>query len=74
MNFAIGVVKGVLDLIFFWHGTLYAFDIKLEATGDSLKKEQREFICQVERHAGRCFEIATLEQFKEIFDGLINHN
>lgn len=61
---AIGVLKGVVDLVFYWGGVLYLFDIKLE--NDRLSNDQKLFIQSVIAQGGRFDEINDLEQFKAI--------
>ena len=59
-----GLVKGVLDLEFYYDQVLYVFDIKIGA--DRLKKEQKEFIAAIEAQGGKGYEIRSLEQFQKI--------
>jgi hypothetical protein len=68
LNFALGVVKGVVDLVWYHHGRLHVFDIKLP--GDHLSKEQEEFMNQVILHGGTAHTIISLDQFKLIFKTL----
>lgn len=64
-----GLLKGVLDLEFYWKNVLYMFDIK---TGtDRLKPDQKKIIAAIEAHGGRGYEIRSLEQFQEIILGII---
>lgn len=58
---SIGVVKGVVDLVFYWNGVLYMFDIKIGK--DRLSKEQRSFIDANINQGGRFYEINNLEEF-----------
>ena len=66
-----GLVKGVLDLEFYFKGVLYVFDIKVG--NDRLKKEQKEFIAAIEAQGGKGFEIRSLEQFQEIILKILNY-
>lgn len=65
LNFALGVVAGVLDLVFYWKGRLHVFDIKIG--NDRVSKEQQEFAEQVVKNGGTAHTIINLEQFKEVF-------
>lgn len=69
---SIGLVKGVWDLLFYWKGVLYGFDIKLP--GDSLSKEQSLFAQKVIENGGKCYEIADLSQFQRIFKQIMSNN
>ena len=68
---SLGVVKGVLDLIFYYKGRMYAFDIKVGK--DKLSTEQKEFIAAITKQGGYGCEIRSLEEFKgkirSILDG-----
>lgn len=66
---AIGVVAGVLDLVWFWRGKFYAFDIKVGK--DKLSKPQQDFIAAIEEQGGSCFEITNFMQFKSIVDKIL---
>lgn len=65
----LGLVKGVLDLEFYYQGVLHVFDVKIG--GDRLKKEQKEFIEQIESQGGKGYEIRDLENFKEIIKNIV---
>lgn len=65
---AIGVLAGVTDLIFYWKGVLYMFDIKIG--NDTLSAEQLSFIAANIEQGGQFFEINSLEQGKEIIDAI----
>jgi hypothetical protein len=67
---AIGVVSGVLDLVFYYRGRLYAFDFKVGQ--DKISPDQAEFIRQVVGQGGEAYEIRTFEQFKSIFLSIID--
>lgn len=69
-NKAIGIVPGVFDLLFYWKGAMYGFDIKIGA--DRLSDSQKEFMAAVMHHKGECYEIRSFEQFKEIFDLILS--
>lgn len=66
---SIGLVKGVLDYEFLYAGRMYYFDFKVDH--DKLKKEQLAFISAVQKQGGTCYEIRSLEQFKQIINGII---
>lgn len=66
---AIGVVKGVTDLIFYYRGTLYMFDIKLGK--DSLSDAQKDFISAMVAQGGVFHEISSLDQFKSIANSIM---
>jgi hypothetical protein len=66
---AIGVVAGVLDLIWYWKGVMYCFDVKVGT--DKFSKDQKEFIRVVEENGGKCFEINNFDMFKIIVDEII---
>lgn len=68
LNFSIGVVAGVMDLVWYWKGRLHVFDIKIG--GDRVSKEQEEFAAQVVKNGGTAHTIIDLEQFKAIFKAL----
>ena len=59
---AMGTIKGSTDLVFFYAGRLYGFDMKVAA--DKLSKEQNEFLDALRRQGGGGCEIRSLEQFK----------
>jgi len=65
---ATGVVKGVHDLHFFWHGRLYTFELKVKT---NQSKEQVEWGKIVSLHGAECYEVRSFEQFKEIFSNLV---
>ena len=67
----IGLVKGILDLEFYYKGVLYVFDIKIGK--DKLSKEQLYCIKQVEEHGGKGFEIRSFCDFKELIYQILNN-
>jgi len=67
---ATGMIKGVLDLLFYYHGTLYAFDVKVGK--DKLSNAQLAWIAKIEVQGGKCYEIRSLEQFQEIIIEIIS--
>ena len=67
---SLGVVKGVLDLIFYYKGRMYAFDIKVGK--DKLSTEQKEFIAAITKHGGYGCEIRSLEEFKEKINRIVS--
>lgn len=69
---SLGVVKGVLDLLFYYKGRLYAFDIKVGK--DRLKPEQIEFIQAIKEQGGYGCEIRSFEEFKEKIESILCQN
>lgn len=67
---SLGVVKGVLDLIFYYKGRIYAFDIKVGK--DKLSTEQKEFIAAITKQGGYGCEIRSLEEFKEKINRIVS--
>lgn len=65
---AIGVLPGVTDLVFYWKGILYMFDIKIG--NDTLSEEQLSFIAANIEQGGQFFEINSLEEGKSIIDSI----
>lgn len=68
LNFSLGVVAGVMDLVWYWKGRLHVFDIKIG--NDTVSKEQNQFAAQVVKNGGTAHTIISLEQFKLIFTNL----
>lgn len=66
---AIGVLPGVLDLVLYFKGVLYIFDVKL--AGDSIKPAQRLFIDAISSEGGQFFEINNLADFKAYIDEIM---
>lgn len=62
---AIGVVPGVLDLVFYFRCRLYVFDFKVGK--DTLSSDQKEFIERVVEQGGEAYEIKSFEQFQEVW-------
>lgn len=67
---AIGVLKGVTDLVMYFDGTLLMMDIKLP--GDTLSEAQQYFISANVSQGGKFIEINTLEQGKRDIDNFFN--
>lgn len=67
---AIGLVKGVHDLLFYYQGKLVGFEIKVDR--DKLSDDQRKFGAQIESQGGQWYEIRSLEQFQQIVLDLLN--
>lgn len=59
---AMGMVKGTTDLIFYWAGRMYGFDMKIGR--DKLSKEQNDFIAALRLQGGNGMEIRSLEEFQ----------
>lgn len=66
---AIGVLAGVTDLVLFWSGTLYMFDIKIGK--DRLSEAQIAFIAANEAQGGKFFQIGSIEEGKSIIDQIM---
>lgn len=66
---ACGLVKGVFDLLFYWHGRIYAFDIKVG--NDKPSPDQMLFCKMLCTQGGAGWYIDNFFQFKEIFDDVI---
>lgn len=66
---AIGVVKGVTDLTFYYNGRLHAFDVKLET--DRMSEEQKHFASQVISQGGTFDIITNFPDFKTTIDKYI---
>lgn len=67
---SIGMVPGVLDLVFYWKGCLHIFDIKLGT--DRLSQQQNTFIDQVEKNGGKAYIISDFDEFCRIFTEIVN--
>ena len=67
---SIGVLKGVVDLVWYWKGELITFDIKVGA--DSLSDDQIKFIDAIKVQGGSFYEISSLDQFKQVIDLILN--
>lgn len=67
----LGMVKGILDFMFYYKNVLYVMDFKVGA--DRLSKEQNAFIKAIEEQGGVGMEIRSLEKFKEITDKIIKN-
>ena len=66
---SLGMVKGVLDFIFYYKKVLHVIDFKVGT--DSLSKEQKTFIEQIEDQGGKGYEVRSLDEFKKIIYGII---
>lgn len=67
---SLGLVKGVWDLLFYWKGILYAFDVKVGK--DRLSNEQKAFRDAVVKNGGKCEEIGDFQQFQLIFKQILS--
>jgi hypothetical protein len=67
---AIGVLSGVWDLVFYYRGVLYIFDVKVGP--DKLSDKQIRFRDYVVSNGGQAFEIRTLEEFTEHVNQIFN--
>ena len=68
---AMGTIKGSTDLVFYFAGRLYGFDIKIGK--DKLSKEQNEFIAQLKSNGGGGCEIKSLEQFQSEIESILKN-
>lgn len=66
---AIGVLPGVTDLVWYWKGCLYVFDVKVG--NDVISESQHLFVDAIEAQGGKFYEINNLEQFKNVVDKLV---
>lgn len=66
---SLGMVKGILDFMFYYKSVLYVMDFKVG--NDSLSKDQKEFIRQVVDNGGKAYEIREVEQFQDIIKGVL---
>lgn len=66
---SLGMVKGVLDFMFYHNGVLHVMDFKVK--NDRLKPEQLKFIAQIEAQGGKGYEIRSLEQFQGIINNIL---
>jgi hypothetical protein len=66
---ALGMVKGVLDFMFYYNGVLHVMDFKVGK--DKLSPEQKEFIKQIESQGGKGYEVRTFEEFQKIVHGIL---
>ena len=69
---SLGMVKGVLDLMFYHRNTLYVMDCKVGK--DKLSKEQKEFIKAIEAQGGKGFKFSTLEEFQGIILNILQND
>lgn len=69
---AIGVVPGILDIVFYFRCRLYVFDFKVG--NDSLSTDQQMFISQVIEHGGEAYEIRDAETFKHVFRKIVSQS
>lgn len=66
---SMGVVPGVHDLLFFWYGVLYTFELKVRRNTQS--DDQLEFGRKMSEHGAVVFEIRDPETFKKIFTKIV---
>lgn len=60
---ATGLVPGVFDLLFYWKGVLYCFDIKVGK--DKLSIAQEHFAFKITEQGGKCYTISNFNTFVE---------
>jgi hypothetical protein len=68
---ASGVVPGIPDLLFLWHGRLYSFELKT-LTG-TVSDDQALVHITWETHCVSTHIVRTLETFQRIFTQIINN-
>jgi formylmethanofuran dehydrogenase subunit B len=66
---SLGMVKGVLDFMFYYKGVLHVIDFKVG--NDRLSPKQKTFIAQIESQGGKGYEVRTIEEFKSIIEKII---
>lgn len=66
---ALGMVRGTTDLVFYYGGRLYGFDIKVGE--DRLRREQNEFLEAIGMQGGDGCEIRSLGQFQSQIDSIL---
>lgn len=66
---SLGMVKGVVDFMFYYAGCLHVMDFKID--GDRLTKEQKEHMAQVIDQGGKAYEIRSLEQFIDVIERIL---
>lgn len=66
---SLGMVKGILDFMFYYKGVLHVMDFKVGK--DKLSKEQKTFITQVESQGGKGYEVRSFEEFQKIILNII---
>lgn len=66
---SLGLVKGVLDFMFYYDKKLYVMDFKIGS--DKLSKEQLEFIDKIKKQGGEGYEVRSLEQFKNLLQNIL---
>lgn len=67
---SIGVLSGVTDLVWYWKGKLYMFDIKIGT--DKISDNQRKFIEACTAQGGEFYEINSTEQGIQIIKQIIS--
>lgn len=66
---ATGLVPGVFDLLFYWKGVLYCFDIKVGR--DHLSDEQLKFNSAIVLQGGVCYVIRSQPEFEDIIKKIL---
>ena len=66
---SIGLVKGVMDLEFYYKSVLHVFDIKIG--NDSFTKEQKMYMSQIESQGGKGYIIKSFEKFQDIIKSIL---
>lgn len=69
---SIGVLRGVVDILFYWKGTLHMLDVKVGT--DKLSEDQKKFIEAIEKEGGKFYEVESTEQAIEILEGIISNS
>jgi hypothetical protein len=68
---SIGVLPGVLDILWYWNGRLIAIDVKVGK--DKLSPSQLSFIAAIEKQGGKAYILSTIEQIPLIAKEVIGH-
>ena len=66
---SIGLVPGVSDCIFMWHGKTYCFEFKTEIGRQS--NTQKSWESKIAEHGFEYFIVRSLEVFRRIIEGVI---
>jgi hypothetical protein len=67
---AMGMVKGVSDAVFLWHGKAYFFEFKRDVS-DKQSEHQKKWQMLVEDHSFNYFLVRKAENFKEIIEWIL---
>ena len=67
---AIGLLAGVWDIVFYWKGVLYIFDIKVGK--DKLSEKQLRFEDCIIQQGGKSYEVNDREGFHQVLKQIFN--